>query len=49
MNEGDGSIPSRETRKKKKGSGFRYSSKKDLEQSKLKRATKSRGSEGYKV
>jgi hypothetical protein len=45
MNEGDGSIPSRETRKKKRGSGFRYSNKKDLECSKLKRAAKSRGSE----
>jgi hypothetical protein len=45
MNEGDGTIPSRETRKKKRGSGFRYSIKKDLERSKLKRAAKSRGSE----
>jgi DNA-binding transcriptional MerR regulator len=44
MNEGDGSILSKETRKRKRGSGFRYSSKKDLERSKLKRATKSRGS-----
>ena len=44
MNEGDGSIPSRETRKKKRGLRFRYSSKKDLECSKLKRAAKSRGS-----
>jgi DNA-binding transcriptional MerR regulator len=45
MNEGDGTILSRETRKKKRGSGFRYSSKKDLERSKLKKAAKSRGSE----
>jgi DNA-binding transcriptional MerR regulator len=45
MNEGDGTILSRETRKKKRGSGFRYSNKKDLERSKLKRAAKSRGSE----
>jgi DNA-binding transcriptional MerR regulator len=45
MNEGDGSILSKETRKRKRGSGFRYSSKKDLERSKLKRAAKSRGSE----
>jgi DNA-binding transcriptional MerR regulator len=45
MNEGDGTILSRETRKKKRGSGFRYSSKKDLELSKLKKAAKSRGSE----
>jgi DNA-binding transcriptional MerR regulator len=45
MNEGDGSILSKETRKRKRGSGFRYSSKKVLERSKLKRAAKSRGSE----
>jgi DNA-binding transcriptional MerR regulator len=45
MNEGDGSIPSRETRKKKRGSKFRYSSKKDLDRSRLKRAAKSRGFE----
>jgi DNA-binding transcriptional MerR regulator len=45
MNEGDGSIPSKETRKKRRGSGFRFSSKKDLERSKLMRAAKSRGSE----
>ena len=45
MNEEDGTIPSRETKKKKKrGSRFRYSNKKDLECSKLKRAAKSRGS-----
>jgi DNA-binding transcriptional MerR regulator len=43
MNEGDGTIPSRKTRKKKRGSGFRYSRKKDLKCSKLKRAAKSRG------
>jgi hypothetical protein len=40
MNEGGGLIPSREARKKKRGSGFWYSSKKDLECSKLKRAAK---------
>jgi hypothetical protein len=45
MNEGDGSNPAREARKKKRGSGFRYSSKKDLERSKLKRAAKSRESD----
>lgn len=45
MNEGDGSIPSKETRKKKRGSGLRYSNKKDLDCSRLKRATKSKGSE----
>jgi hypothetical protein len=45
MNERSGFIPSREARKKKRGSGFRYSSKKDLECSKLKRASKTRASE----
>jgi hypothetical protein len=45
MNEEGGLIPSREARKKKRGSGFRYSSKKDLERSKLKRAAKTRASE----
>jgi DNA-binding transcriptional MerR regulator len=45
MNEGDGSILSKVTRKKRRGSGFRFSSKKDLERSKLMRAAKSRGSE----
>jgi hypothetical protein len=45
MNEGGGLIPSRETRKKRKRSGFRYSSKKDLDHSKLKKATKTRASE----
>jgi hypothetical protein len=44
MNEGGGLIPSTEA-KKKRGSGFRYSSKKDLECSKLKRATKTRALE----
>lgn len=43
MNEGDESIPSTKTRKKKRGSSYRYSNKKDLERSKLKRlATKAR-------
>jgi hypothetical protein len=45
MNEGGGLIPSREARKKKRGSGFRYSSKKNLEHSRLKRAAKTRASE----
>jgi hypothetical protein len=45
MNKGGGLILSREARKKKRGSGFRYSSKKDLERSKLKKAAKTRASE----
>jgi hypothetical protein len=45
MNEGGGLIPSRETRKRRRRSRFRYSSKKDLERSKLKRAAKTRASE----
>jgi hypothetical protein len=45
MNEGGGLIPSREARKKRRGSGSRYSSKKDLERSKLKTAAKTRASE----
>jgi hypothetical protein len=45
MNERGGFIPSREARKKKRGSRFRYSSRKDLERSKLKRAAKTRASE----
>jgi hypothetical protein len=45
MNEGGGLILSREARKKRRRSGFRYSSKKDLERSKLKRAAKTRASE----
>jgi hypothetical protein len=49
MNEGGGLIPSREARKKKRGSGFRYSSKKDLERSKLKRAAKTRALEPASV
>jgi hypothetical protein len=44
MNEGSGLIPSRETKKRRRRSGFRYSSKKDLERSKLKRAAKTRAS-----
>jgi hypothetical protein len=39
MNEGDESNPSMETRKRKRCSGFRYSSTKDLERSRLKRRT----------
>jgi hypothetical protein len=42
---GGGLIPSRETRKKRRRLGFRYSSKKDLERSKLMRAVKTRASE----
>jgi hypothetical protein len=45
MNEGGGLIPSREARKKKRGSGFRYSSKKDLECSKVKKVAKTSASE----
>jgi hypothetical protein len=46
MNEGDESKPSTETRKKRRGLGFRYSSKKDLGPSKLKRlAAKARSFE----
>jgi hypothetical protein len=45
MNEGGGLLLSREARKKKRGSGFRYSSKKDLERSKLKRAAKTKALE----
>jgi hypothetical protein len=44
MNEGGGLIPSRETRKNRRRSGFRYSSKQDLDRSKLKRAAKTRAS-----
>jgi hypothetical protein len=36
MNEGDEPLPSTETRKRRRGSGFRYSSKKDLECSRVK-------------
>jgi hypothetical protein len=39
MDEGDESIESTETRKKKRRSGFRYSSKKELERSRVKRRT----------
>jgi DNA-binding transcriptional MerR regulator len=42
MNEGDESFP---TMKKKRGSGFRYSSKKVLERSRLTRLAKARGCE----
>jgi hypothetical protein len=45
MNEGGGLILSMETRKRRRRSGFRYSSKKDLERSKLKRAAKTRASD----
>jgi DNA-binding transcriptional MerR regulator len=45
MNEGDEFIPSIVTRKKRRGSGFRFSSKKDLECSKLKRTARASGSE----
>jgi hypothetical protein len=43
MNEGDESILSSQTRKRRRGSGFRYSSKKDLQRSKLKRRTAKAG------
>jgi DNA-binding transcriptional MerR regulator len=44
MNEGEESIPSTEVRKKRRASGFRYSSKKDLDRSRVKRlAAKARG------
>jgi DNA-binding transcriptional MerR regulator len=45
MNEGEESIPSTVTRKKRRGSGFRFSSKKNLERSKLKRIARASGSE----
>jgi hypothetical protein len=46
MNDLGKSVPSTETRKKKRGSGFRYSSKKALERSRLsKKTTKIGGSE----
>ena len=45
MNEGSGFISSKEARKKKRRSGFRYSSKKDLECSKLQSPAKTRASE----
>jgi DNA-binding transcriptional MerR regulator len=44
MNEGEESIPSTEARKKRRALGFRYSSKKDLDRSRMKRlAAKARG------
>jgi hypothetical protein len=39
MNEGDEAIESTETRKKRRRSGFRYSSRKVLERSRVKRET----------
>jgi hypothetical protein len=39
MNEGEESLPSTETRKKRRGSGFRYSSRKHLKRSRAKRET----------
>jgi hypothetical protein len=48
MNEGGRLISPREARKKRRGSGFRYSSKKDLERSKLKRSAKTRACIRYK-
>jgi DNA-binding transcriptional MerR regulator len=45
MNEGEESIPSTVTRKKRRGSGFRFSSKKNLERSKLNRIARASGSE----
>jgi hypothetical protein len=43
MNEGDELIPTTVTRKKKRSTGFRFSSKKALECSKLTRLSKARG------
>jgi hypothetical protein len=46
MNDLGESVPSMETKKKKRGSGFRYSSKKAIECSRLsKKTTKAGGSE----
>jgi hypothetical protein len=46
MSEVDGTIPTTVTRKRKRGSGFRYSTKKALERSKLsKEKAKGRGLE----
>jgi hypothetical protein len=49
MNECDESFPATESRKKKRGSGFRYSSKKVLERSRLTRLAKARGCEVISV
>jgi hypothetical protein len=43
MNEGDESLPSTKTKKKRRGSGFKYSSKKDLECSRVKKRTAKAG------
>ena len=46
MSEADGSMPTTVTRKRKRGSGFRYSTKKALQQSRVRReAAKDRGLE----
>jgi hypothetical protein len=45
MNECDELFPATESRKKKRGSGFRFSSKKVLDRSRLKRLAKARGCE----
>jgi hypothetical protein len=45
MIKGDESFPAKESRKKKRGSGFRYSSKKVLEHSRLTRLAKAGGCE----
>jgi hypothetical protein len=45
MNECDESSPAKESRKKRRGSGFRYSSKKELECSKLTRLAKAKSCE----
>ena len=47
MNEGEESIPSKETRKKRRGSRIRYSSKKDLDCSRLRRKNAKVG--GYEL
>jgi hypothetical protein len=45
MNECDESFPATESRKKKRGSAFRFSSRKVLERSRLTRLAKARGCE----
>jgi hypothetical protein len=45
MNECDESSPAKESRKKRRGSGFRYSSKKELERSRLTRLAKAKSCE----
>jgi hypothetical protein len=49
MNESDELMHATESRKKKRGSGFRFSSKKVLQRSRLKRLAKDRGCEDTSV